>query len=89
MTDLECAAGQCQCGLTELPERLREALEANSMAAMRADIEFILSRLKCRYAGQSSGGLDDDIAPCEEPEKCDGLPPCIGWKRRPISENKG
>jgi len=89
MSDLNCAAGECQCGLKELPERLRESLESNSLAAMRADIEFLLGRLKCCHAGQSSGGLDDDIAPCDDPETCDGLPPCTGWKRRPISDNKG
>ena len=85
MSDLNCDAGECQCGLIELPERLRESLSNNSLAAMRADIEFLLGRLKCRYAGQTFDGPDDD-APCEEPEKCDGLPPCVGWKRRPLSE---
>jgi len=92
MTDidhLECEIGECQCVLMALPEMLKDALDNNSLPAMRADVEFILGRLKCRYAGQSCDGLDDDIPPCEEPEKCDGLPPCIGWKRRRlISENK-
>jgi hypothetical protein len=88
MTNLNCEVGECQCGLIELPERLRETLEAGSMAAMRADIEFLLSRLKCRYAGQLEGP-DRDDAPCEEPEGCNGLPPCVGWKKAPITENKG